>query len=68
VWVSNLFYCENLAQHISNVFCGKNVKVLVLSPAVRMLTTRLYRVNKEATRHEDVWGIAGVVSIPSRPF
>jgi hypothetical protein len=49
------FYCGNLVHHVSDVFSGQNVKVLVSGPAVRMLTASLYWVNNEAALHEDVW-------------
>jgi len=68
VWASNRRNSENLAHHISNVFCGLNVKVLVLGPAVRMLTARLYGVSNEAALHEDVWESASVTPLTSRPF
>jgi len=68
VWTSNRCYCENLAHHVSNVFCGQNVKPLVLGPAVRMLTATLFSVNNEAALHEDVWGSAGVAPVTFRPF
>ena len=68
MWASNRCYSENREHHVSNVFCGQNVKVLVLGPAVRMLTARLYRVSNEAALHEDAWGSAGVAPLTSRPF
>ena len=68
VWASNRCYCETLALHVSNVFCGKNGRVLVLGPAVHMLTAGLYRVNNETAFHEDVWGSADVAPLTFRLF
>ena len=68
MWAGNRCDCENLAHHVSNVFCGQNVKVLVLGPAVRVLMARLYRVSNEAALNDDVWGSAGVAPLTFQPF